>query len=72
MSRATGGEHLRKLIQDNRPPLRGGIWLDCYNGIWNEEISGTITTRIDAACEFFVPELSTVSAGRDQATRKAE
>jgi len=37
----------------------GGLWLDCYNCIYNEEICGTITTRIDAACEYFVTELST-------------
>lgn len=57
---------MRQLLQGNAPPMRGGIWIDTYNGIWNEEISGTITTRVDAAGMFFVTELSmdSVEQGR--------
>jgi hypothetical protein len=47
--------------------MRGGIWIDTYNGIWNEEISGTITTRVDAASMFFVTELSMGSAEQGRA-----
>jgi hypothetical protein len=59
MSRPSGGKALERLILTRRPPIREGLWLDCYNCIYNEEICGTITTRIDAACEYFVTELST-------------
>ena len=69
MSKPTGGKALQQLLQDNPPPMRGG-WVDTYNGIWNEEIAGTIKARIDGNNQYFVTAL--VSAGQDQATRKAE
>lgn len=58
-NKPSGGKALERLIKFNPPPIQGGVWLDCYNCIYNEEICGTITTRIDAACEYFVTELST-------------
>ena len=61
---------MQQLLQDNPPPMRGGCWIDTYNGIWNEEIAGTIKARIDGNNQYFVTVLD--SAGRDQATRKAE
>jgi hypothetical protein len=49
--------------------MRGGIWIDTYNGIWNEQISGTITTRVDAAGMFFVTAM--VSAEQEAARHAA-
>lgn len=54
----TGGIRLKRLLQSQCPPIRGGIWLDCYNNIYNEWIAGAITTRVDASCQFFVTEVS--------------
>ena len=48
---------MRQLLQDNPPPMRGGCWIDTYNGIWNEEIAGTIKARIDGNNQYFVTEL---------------
>lgn len=57
MSKPTGGKALRQLLQNNPPPMRGGCWIDTYNGIWNEEIAGTIKARIDGNNQYFVTEL---------------
>lgn len=48
---------MRQLLQENPPPMRGGIWIDTYNGIWNEEIAGTVKARIDGNNQYFVTEL---------------
>lgn len=61
---------MRQLLQENPPPMRGGIWIDTYNGIWNEEIAGTIKARIDGNNQYFVTVMA--SAERGQATRKGE
>lgn len=52
MGKATGGVRLAKM-------LRGGqiasafIWIDTYNQLVSD-IAGTITTRVDGACQYFV------------------
>ena len=34
----------------------GGVWIDTYNQIYNIKHSGTVTTRIDGACMYFVTQ----------------
>lgn len=51
----TGGVRLAELL-DKGLPFRGGLWIDTYNGIYNEAISGTIKARIDANCMYFVTQ----------------
>lgn len=73
MSKLTGGQAMIRLLTTNPPPPRGGVWLDCYNNIWNEEISGAITTRVDAATMFFVTELTATDGDEPAAaTRQAK
>jgi hypothetical protein len=51
----TGGLRLKKMV-DCGLPFRGGQWIDTYNGIYNEGISGTIKARIDSNCMYFVTQ----------------
>lgn len=44
-------------LQDTSCPsriLRGGVFIDAYNQSINEDIAGTITTRVDASNMVFV------------------
>lgn len=53
--KATGGVRLEKLFRTRDIPHRGGVWLDCYSNLYNENICGCITTRIsDANCYFII------------------
>ena len=55
-NRPTGGKRLKLLI-DKGLPLAGGVWLDTYNGIYNTKFSGTIKSRIDGNCMYFVTQV---------------
>lgn len=51
--------HLEALIRKHWRTLArgdGGVWLDCYNCSGSRRVSGTITTRIDASCQYFITE----------------
>lgn len=52
-NKPTGGKALKALI-DKGLPLAWGVWIDTYNQIYNIKYSGTVTTRIDGACMYFV------------------
>jgi hypothetical protein len=47
---------LQNLIDKGMIPNKGGVFIDSYNQSVNEEISGTITTRIDASNMSYVTE----------------
>lgn len=55
-NKPTGGVRLQDLIENNCPPLKNGVWLDTYNGIWNSKVSGTIKARIDGNCMYYVTQ----------------
>ena len=38
-------------------PNKGGAFIDAYNQSINEDIAGTITTRVDASNHIFVTEI---------------
>lgn len=56
-NRPTGGVRLESLIGNNTPPFKGGVYLDTYNGIWNDRVCGTIKARIDSNCMYFVTDV---------------
>lgn len=49
-------KRLRKMIDENKIPNIGGAFIDAYNQSVNLEISGTITTRVDASNMNFITE----------------
>lgn len=56
-TKPTGGVRLEALIENNTPPFRRGVYLDTYNGIWNDRVCGTIKARIDSNCMYFVTDV---------------
>lgn len=50
-------KRLMKMIVEGRIPNRGGVFIDAYNQSINDDISGTITTRVDASNMTFVTEI---------------
>lgn len=51
----SGGKRLKSLL-DKGIPFRGGQWLDTYNGICSEGVTGTIKARIDSNCMYYVTQ----------------
>ena len=49
-------KRLQKMIDNSLIPNRGGVFIDAYNQSVNEDIAGTITTRVDAANMIYVTE----------------
>lgn len=49
-------KRLRKMIDENKIPNIGGVFIDAYNQSVNIDIAGTITTRVDASSMNFVTE----------------
>lgn len=49
-------KRLQQLIDKGMIPNKGGVFIDSYNQSVNEEIAGTITTRIDASNMSYVTE----------------
>ena len=49
-------KRLQKMIDENKIPNIGGVFIDAYNQSVNLDISGTITTRVDASNMNFVTE----------------
>ena len=49
-------KRLRKMIESGKIPNRGGVFIDAYNQTINEEIAGTITTRVDASNSVFITD----------------
>lgn len=49
----TGGIRLQRLLEMGIP-YTGGVWIDTYNQIFNQSVSGTIKARIDGNCMYFV------------------
>ncbi len=45
------------MIAEGRIPNRGGVFIDAYNQSINEEVAGTITTRVDASNHIFVTDI---------------
>lgn len=52
----TGGIRLANLIEKGIP-FQGGVWLDTYNGIYNDSVSGTVKATIDTNCLYFVTQI---------------
>lgn len=50
-------KRLQKMIDENKIPNMEGVFIDAYNQSINKDISGTITTRVDASNMIFVTEL---------------
>ena len=48
----TGGVRLRTLLESGK--RIGGYWIDTYNQSVNADVAGTVTTRIDAGCCWYV------------------
>ena len=44
------------MIKSGKIPNRGGVFIDAYNQTINEDISGTITTRVDASNSVFITD----------------
>ena len=55
-NKPTGGVRLASLI-DKGMPFLGGLWLDTYNGIYNNNICGTIKARINSNCMYYVTQV---------------
>ena len=55
-NRPSGGVRLQQLI-DKGIPFKGGVYLDTYNQIYNEQICGTIKARIDQNNCYFVTQV---------------
>lgn len=51
MGKATGGVRLAKMLRGQI--ASDFIWIDTYNQLVSD-IAGTITTRVDGACQYFV------------------
>lgn len=45
------------MIDNGLIPDRGGVWIDAYNQCVNEDIAGTVTTRIDMSNHYWTTEL---------------
>ena len=56
-SKPTGGVRLKTLIEQNTPPIKRGVYIDTYNGIWNDRVFGTLKARIDSNCMYFVTDV---------------
>lgn len=56
-NKPTGCVRLESLIESNTPPMKDGVWLDTYNGIWNDSVAGTIKARIDGNCMYYVTQV---------------
>ena len=44
------------MIESGKIPNRGGVFIDAYNQSINEDIAGTITTRVDASNSTFITD----------------
>ena len=53
---------LIKLLKNN--DVRGGQFLDDYNQVVYDNITPTITTRIESSCHYFIYEEETRHANR--------
>ena len=53
MGKATGGVRLAKMLRGGGQIASAFIWIDTYNQLVSD-IAGTITTRVDGACQYFV------------------
>ena len=49
-------KRLQKMIDNCLIPNMGGVFIDAYNQSINEDIAGTITTRVDASNMIYVTE----------------
>lgn len=47
----------KKMFDEGKIAIRGGLWIDIYNQCVNESIAGTIHTRISHGNYWFVTEL---------------
>lgn len=50
-------KRLRKMIDENKIPNIGGVFIDAYNQSVNVDIAGTITARVDASNMKFVTDI---------------
>lgn len=48
---------LIKMIENNRIPFVGGVWIDCYNQSINQDIAGTIIAGISSKNHYFVTDM---------------
>lgn len=54
------------MAQQRKIPIKSGVWVDAYNSITSEDISGTITVRLDPSNQRFVTQLYEIkTTGRD-------
>lgn len=60
------------MIDKDLIPNRGGVFIDAYNQSINEDIAGTITTRVDASNSIYVTELCDTSFINTQEERIKE
>ena len=44
------------MIDERKIPNQGGVFIDAYNQTINEDIAGTITTRVDASNMTFITD----------------
>lgn len=65
-------KRLQMMIDKDLIPNRGGVFIDAYNQSINEDIAGTITTRVDASNSIYVTELCDTSFINTQEERIKE
>lgn len=59
-------KNLILMAQQRKIPIKSGVWVDAYNSITSEDISGTITVRLDPSNQRFVTQLYEIkTTGRD-------
>lgn len=63
---------LKKMIDSGKIPNKGGVFIDAYNQSINEDIAGTITTRVGASNCIYVTELCDTSFINTQEERIKE
>lgn len=57
------------MIAEGRIPNRGGVWVDAFNQSINEDIAGTLTTRVDGSNMYYVTEICSTKEERYTPTK---
>lgn len=65
-------KRLYKMIDENKIPNKGGVFIDAYNQSINEDIANTITTRVNDSNMIFITELCNTSFINTQEVRIKE
>lgn len=61
-----GNRRLNDMIDNGAIPCNKKVYVDAYNGICRDDISGTITTRVDASNLYFISEPNVLTPKRTE------